>query len=256
LHNQLTSCGDSRRRRRKTTDDKGKGRMTTQDNTATALTRSKRRTARMRRDPVDKYEARRVELAEAALQTLGELGYAKTSLRDIAQKSEFTHAVLHYYFEDKLDLIRCSIRHFKSQCATRYDDVTASSQSQDELINGFLEKLEETIRNEPQMHSLWYDLRAQALFEDGFRDVVNEIDKSLEDMVWRVVARYAELGGQHPSVTPGAAYALMDGLFQKHLLDHVSDKPDAIAHLLDEVRAVLPRLVCDASPPAHESKPA
>ncbi|NML33297.1 TetR/AcrR family transcriptional regulator [Paraburkholderia antibiotica] len=211
------------------------------DNTAAA---PKQRAGRPRRDPVDKYEARRVELAEAALKTLAELGYAKTSLREIAQKSEFTHAVLHYYFEDKLDLIRCSIRHFKAQCATRYDVVTVSARSQDELLNGFLDKLAETIRDEPQMHSLWYDLRAQALFEDAFRDVVSEIDASLEAMVWRIVMRNAELGGGQPSITPGAAYALLDGLFQKHLLRHMSDDPNAIPHLLDEVRALFPKLCC------------
>ncbi|QCP55032.1 TetR/AcrR family transcriptional regulator [Trinickia violacea] len=215
--------------------------MTRQDDIAPTAT--KQRSARPRRNPVDKYEARRVELAEAALKALAELGYAKTSLREIAQKSEFTHAVLPYYFEDKLDLIRCSIRHLKAQCATRYDVVTAAAQSSEELMNGFLDKLAETIRDEPQMHCLWYDLRAQALFEEAFRDVVNEIDKSLEDMVWRVVTRYAELGGGQPTITPGAAYALLDGLFQKHLLRHISDDPNAVSDLLDEVRTLLPRLI-------------
>ena len=37
--------------------------------------------------PVDKFEARRGELADATLQTLGELGFARTSLREIAQKT-------------------------------------------------------------------------------------------------------------------------------------------------------------------------
>lgn len=101
-----------------------------------------------------RYEARRVELAEAALETPGELGYAKTSLREIAQKSDFTHAVLHYYFSDKLDLICCSIRHFKARCITRYDMVTAEAQTCEQLMEGFLEKLAETIRDEQQMHCL------------------------------------------------------------------------------------------------------
>jgi hypothetical protein len=93
------------------------------------------------------------------------------------------------------------------------------------------------------MHCLWYDLRSQALFEESFRDVVNEIDKSLEDMVWRIVTRYAELSGGKPAVTSGVAYALLDGLFQKHLLRHVSKQPDAVSGLLEEVRQLLPRLV-------------
>src|ERR1700756_3674609 len=135
---------------------------------------------RIERARVDKFSARRVELAEAALETLAELGYARTSLREIAQKSEFTHGVLHYYFSDKVDLICCCVRHYKAKCVTRYDQITSAAQSRDELMKGFLEKLGETVRDEARMHRLWYDLRSQSLFEEAFRDDVAEIDKSLE----------------------------------------------------------------------------
>lgn len=60
---------------------------------------------RIARRQVDKFAERRAQLAASALQTLSELGYARTSLRDIAQNSEFSHGVLHYYFSDKVDLI-------------------------------------------------------------------------------------------------------------------------------------------------------
>jgi hypothetical protein len=60
---------------------------------------------RANRPSVDKFGERRAELAEAALVTLSELGYARTSLREIAQNSVFSHGVLHYYFNDKIDLI-------------------------------------------------------------------------------------------------------------------------------------------------------
>lgn len=210
--------------------------------TIEAGTRAARPTGRGRRLPVDKFSARRIELAEAALETLAELGYARTSLREIAQKSEFTHGVLHYYFSDKVDLICCSVRHYKAKCVTRYDRVTAEAQNRDELMEGFLEKLGETIREEAHMHRLWYDLRAQAMFEDAFRGDVSEIDNSLEDMVWRVASRFAELGGRQPAVTPAALYALFDGLFQKHLLRHLSNDPAAIPQLQEEVRRLLPMI--------------
>src|SRR5208337_2345276 len=71
---------------------------------------------------VDKFAERRAELAEAALQTLSELGYARTSLREIAQNSEFSHGVLHYYFSDKVDLICCGVRYYKAKCVTRHGD--------------------------------------------------------------------------------------------------------------------------------------
>ncbi|MBX9823240.1 TetR/AcrR family transcriptional regulator [Afipia birgiae] len=194
------------------------------------------------RVPVDKFNARRIELAEAALATLAELGYARTSLREIAQKSDFTHGVLHYYFSDKFDLICCSVRHYKAKCVTRYDQITATAKSRSELLDGFLDKLGETIRTEAHMHRLWYDLRAQALFEDAFRDDVTAIDKSLEDMMWRVVSRFAELGRKTPAISPEALYALFDGLFQKCLLRHLSGDAQAIPELQAEIRRLLPAI--------------
>lgn len=215
-------------------------RMDMEQQTIGTASRARKPMGRGRRLPIDKFNARRVELAEAALETLAELGYARTSLREIAQKSVFTHGVLHYYFTDKVDLICCSVRHYKAKCVTRYDRVTAEAQSRAELIEGFLEKLGETIREEAHMHRLWYDLRSQAMFEDAFRQDVTEIDKSLEDMVWRVASRFAELGGRKPAVTPAALYAVFDGLFQKYLLKHLSGDAEAIPELLSEVRRLLP----------------
>src|SRR6476661_9718570 len=89
---------------------------------------------RVSRRQVDKFTERRAQLAESALLTLSELGYARTSLREIAQNSEFSHGVLHYYFSDKLDLILCSVRQYKARCVTRYDQVTAEAASFDELL--------------------------------------------------------------------------------------------------------------------------
>ncbi len=188
----------------------------------------------------EKIGSRRLELAEAALETLAELGYARTSLRDIAQNSAFSHGVLHYYFNDKIDLICCGVRHYKAQCVTRYDNVIATAQTREALLNGFCLKLAETLTTEAKMHRLWYDLRAQALFEDAFRDDVKVIDDSLENMVWRVTTRYAELGDRPISISKAALYAVFDGLFQKHLLLFLAGDAEAVPGLIAEVRRLLP----------------
>src|ERR1700739_4821204 len=138
--------------------------------------RTRTKLARLPRQPVDKFAERRSELPEATLQTLSELGYARTSLREIAQNSAFTHGVLHYYFADKFDLILCSVRQYKARCVTRYDEVTAGAKSCDELLEGFLAALAATVRGEAHLHRLWYDIRAQAMFEVAFRADIVEID--------------------------------------------------------------------------------
>jgi AcrR family transcriptional regulator len=190
-----------------------------------------------------KFAERRAELGEAALQTLAELGYARTSLREIAQNSEFSHGVLHYYFTDKLDLILCSVRQYKARCVKRYDDVTTTSTSYDELLEGFAAALGDTLRKEASLHRLWYDLRAQSLFEEAFRADVVEIDKSLEKMIWRVLSRLAELAGMPVRAPSGVAYAMFDGLFQQALLKHLSGDKKAVATMQSNVRLVVSQLV-------------
>ncbi len=197
---------------------------------------------RIPRRRVDKFAERRAELAEATLQTLSELGYARTSLREIAQNSEFTHGVLHYYFSDKVDLILCSVRQYKARCVTRYDQVTAQATTYDELMTGFLASLGDTVREEAHMHRLWYDIRAQAMFEAAFRHDVAEIDKSLENMIWRIVGRFAELTGEPQTMPTSVIYALLDGLFQQCLLKHLSGDAEAIAQMQADVRLVVSKI--------------
>ncbi|MDY0746363.1 TetR/AcrR family transcriptional regulator [Paucibacter sp. R3-3] len=184
----------------------------------------------------DKFAERRAELGEATLQTLATLGYARTSLREIAQNSVFSHGVLHYYFKDKTDLILCSVRQYKARCVTRYDQVMVEAASVDQLMEGFLQALGETLVTEATLHRLWYDLRAQALFEPAFRDDVAAIDKSLEQMIFRVMSRFAELAGTPVSVPAAVAYAVFDGLFQQGLMKHLSGDENAVAEMQQQVR--------------------
>ena len=184
----------------------------------------------------EKFAERRAELAQAALHTLGELGYARTSLREIAQNSEFSHGVLHYYFRDKVDLITCSVRDYKAHCVLRYDRITADAASLDELADLFADGLAATLRAEAPMHRLWYDLRAQALFEPAFRADVLDIDRSLENMIFRIVTRAAELAGASLRLGSPAIYAAFDGLFQQCLLRHLAGEADAIDDMKQGVR--------------------
>jgi AcrR family transcriptional regulator len=202
-----------------------------------------RKRERIARRQVDKFAERRDQLAAAALQTLAELGYANTSLRDIAQNSDFSHGVLHYYFADKFELITYCVRQYKAECVTRYDAIVATATGAEELRAGFGAAMAGTLRDEAALHRLWYDLRNQSQFEEKFRADAAEIDHSLEVMIWRVVSRYAELSGRGPAVTSALAYALLDGVFQHALLRHLSGDATAATDLDDHVRQVLPTLL-------------
>nr|WP_225958094.1 TetR/AcrR family transcriptional regulator [Amycolatopsis lexingtonensis] len=182
-------------------------------------------------------------MAESALQTLAELGYARTSLREIAQNSDFSHGVLHYYFADKVDLLTHCVRQFEEVCVTRYDEIVARARTAAELQRDFAKAMAATLRADAKLHRLWYDLRNQSLFEESFRADVLEIDRRREEMIWHVVSRYAELVAAPVDVPPSVAYALLDGLFQQALLRHLAGVEHAAADLEREVPSVLARVV-------------
>jgi AcrR family transcriptional regulator len=198
---------------------------------------------RISRRQADKFAERRAQLAQSCLKTLSELGYARTSLREIAQNSEFSHGVLHYYFTDKIDLIIQSVRQYKAICVTRYDEIVAVAGTARQLRTGFAAALAQTLVDDGQMHRLWYDLRSQALFEPTLRADVQDIDGKLEQMIHRIVSRYAELAGVEPAFSPSVAYALFDGLFQQALLHHLAGDERAAATLERQARQVLDDLV-------------
>ena len=194
---------------------------------------------RIARRQVDKFETRRRELAVATLQTLADLGYARTSLREIAQNSEFSHGVLHYYFADKRDLITQAVRQYEEVCVTRYDDVVANAGTAEELRNGFVDMFFGTLKADAHLHRLWYDLRNQSLFDESFRADVLDIDGRRREMIWRVLSRYAELSGTEPATSRAAAYATLDGVFQLALLHQLSGTDEQVAPLAEELARLM-----------------
>ncbi len=195
----------------------------------------------------ERFEERRQQLAESALTTLAELGYARTSLREIAQHSEFTHGVVHYYFADKVELIAYCVRLFHARVVSRFDalmevpDVDGAAMV---LLMG--ERLRATFTEESSMHRLWYDLRTQSLFDDAFRDDVTEIERTLESFCWRVLQRYAELNDARILVDSGTVYRLLDGLFAGALVEHIGGDETAAVRLLERLWWVV-QTVCPSN---------
>lgn len=183
----------------------------------------------------DKFSAKRTELAAATLNTLAELGYARTSLREIAQHSEYSHGVLHYYFTDKLDLIVTAVRHYEAACVTRYDEVIATATSAEDVRHRFCDMFVQTLVADAAMHRLFYDLRNQCLFDDAFRADILDIDSRREDMIWRVICCYSDFRAVTPAIDAPTAYILFDGIFARALLRHLAGRPDE----LDEARRQL-----------------
>ena len=162
-----------------------------------------------------KRDIRKRQIAESAIRALQELGYANTSLRDIADKSDMSLGMLHYYFEDRSELIIYCVRIYKQQFMANIIDALAHAEGREAVIAAFSDALAETITDNAMTHRLWYDIRAQAMFDETFRPVVKEI----EDMLIGIVADAIAKTGHPPDGDLPLRYALIDGLF-RHLMQN------------------------------------
>ncbi len=178
-------------------------------------------------------------IAESAVQTLQELGYANTSLRDIASQADLSLGMLHYYFEDKAELITFCVTAYKAEFTALLQSALEGVSGREAVIERFSYALAGSIFNDGATHRLWYDIRTQALFDPSFRVAVSEIEQTLID----VVERAWLLAGNRADEFSPLHYSVVDGVF-RYLMQRqtLGDSRDQ-AELAEAIRVVMDKLL-------------
>ncbi len=182
-----------------------------------------------------KRDEKKRKIAESTLNALKELGYASTSLRDIAAKSDLSLGMLHYYFEDKTELIIYCVSIYKQDFVRGMSEAIDGAQNRDQMIAAFAEALVRSIIDDNSVHRLWYDIRNQAMFDAAFQPIVAEVEAMLIDVVRRALCS----AGQ-PGRDVEIKYALLDGVFRYLMQKQITgDPPPSRQELSATMRTVL-----------------
>ncbi len=182
----------------------------------------------------DKRNGKKRALAEHTLATLSQLGYARTSLRDIAEQSGVSVGILHYYFEDKTALISYCVQLYKDDFVARLDAVLTAAGPRRSIAEGFIDRLVEAVEADAETHRLWYDIRAQALFDESFHGVVADLERAMIELCGRLLQRLDIKG-----VAPLDVYLGADGLFRYHLQRKLAGDATAVGDLREALAAML-----------------
>ena len=184
----------------------------------------------------EKRENRRIEIADHAIRCFAEHGYAETSLRDIAEAAEINLGQLHYYFESKTDLILYTIRRYKTRFIGRLAEVIEHEGTQKARVASVIDLLTVAATRDAKIHRLWYDLRAQALFNPDLRAATSEIERDFESVT------AALLHVQQPVASRGTVhqtYLLLDAHFFDALQGTLSGEDPEGKRFRRAVRQVL-----------------
>lgn len=185
-----------------------------------------------------KRQEKKDRIARSAMQALQELGYANTSLRDIAARADLSLGTLHYYFEDRTQLILHCVLLYKAAFISRLEEALGDARNRETVINALASALATSIVEDASSHRLWYDIRGQALFDPAFRPMVGELEAALI----AVVENAAEKAGSPEPEAGAFGYALIDGIFRYQIQNQVTGKPRDHHSLSAEMRVLLEKL--------------
>ena len=178
---------------------------------------------------VRKRESRKREIAQSAIDALKLYGYARTTLRDIAAQSDMSLGSLHYYFEDKDELLIYCVRQYKSDFVKEVAASVDGISSPRGIKTAFCKALAETIVEEAELHRLWYDIRNQAMFDQTFVPAIGDIEDQLIEMMSPLASERLE---------KELLYIRFDGAFRYLLQLHLAGQPRSLTEMTAVFEAI------------------
>ena len=204
---------------------------------------TRKATIREKLDQPNNFIMRRMDIAQRSQPAFFEKGYVKTSLRDIANQTGISLGSLTYHFEDRSELIQFCVSQYKLQFI---DDIRAACESADNIdnfINQFINIMVKAATKEAKTHSLWYQAKSQALFDDSFMETVIDIDQKLEQVISQAMDCIEQLTDKRFTLNRQQTYWALDGMFQHYLLEQINGRKK-IGHRFDtEIRAFLSNIM-------------
>lgn len=181
------------------------------------------------RGPYAKTAARRAEIVRAARDSFAERGYAKASLRDIAERAGITHAGLLHHFSSKEELLAAVL----SVRDTEEWEQGAAEVDGPEAFGPYIADVLRRHQKAPELMRLWLELAATASRPDhpAHDYFVDRYERSRTHFAQGARERAARghLGeGLTPEVAAVLFQAILNGLQIQWLLDPQIDMIEAL----------------------------
>ncbi|MBO4258191.1 TetR/AcrR family transcriptional regulator [Streptomyces griseorubiginosus] len=191
------------------------------------------------RGPYAKTPARRAEIVRAARESFAERGYAKASLRDIAERAGITHAGLLHHFRNKDELLAEVLA---DRDAEEWQEGLDQVERPDQL-GPYLAGLIRRHQTAPELMRLWIELAAAASRPD------HPAHTYFVDRYERSRAQFADgfpdeaaRGALREGVTPESAAVLFQAVLNGLQLQWVLDQDlDIVGPVTDFVRLLFGR---------------
>ncbi|OBG66321.1 TetR family transcriptional regulator, partial [Mycobacterium sp. E188] len=99
----------------------------------------------------------------AAMRTVAEMGYSRTTIREIARAADMTSGSLYHYFPNKSELLGAAVEDIERIAAPRLRDAAAQADDVVERLVAVLEEASRMMREYPDLAAFEWVIRAEGV---------------------------------------------------------------------------------------------
>lgn len=174
------------------------------------------------------------EILDATYRALCEHGYADLTVQNIADHSEKSKATIHYHYDSKHDLFSAFLQDLYEDYADRLDAVSGETRREELLALLEFVLAEGGDAPDVDFRTALLEVKAQAPYDEAFRDRLAEFDEVLADRIRSVVAAGVAAGefddGVDPETTAEFLVTAVKGAHTRRV---------AVDHSLEGIRETL-----------------
>jgi AcrR family transcriptional regulator len=167
-------------------------------------------------------EARRRQILEAACEAIAERGFAAVRISDVAAKAATSTGTVHYYFENRRDVLRQALRFAFEQSLTRQLGELARLRSPRRRLERLIELNLPNAEEVTQEWIVWMEFWLEAVHHPEMRPMNEQLYGKWRKVVGDIITEGQTSGDFRQDVDPDSLanrfVALMDGLAIQVLL--------------------------------------
>ena len=193
-------------------------------------------------------EQNRVALIEATLDSIADIGFARTSVSEIIDRAKLSRGMIHLHFGGKDALVEAAAKHssdaYYDSLTARLDRAGALPQESVEAV--IRSDLSETVLNRRTV-SLWYAFRGESRERKTIAAYSDTRDRRLRNLTFESflrVARQTDLADPETAAkdATNGTLALLEGMWTDYLLHPESfDRQAALRTIFRFLAALFPK---------------
>lgn len=170
------------------------------------------------------------KIVEAAYKVLGEQGYDKASMKEIAREAGVAQGLINYYFPSKEELLYELFREESCRFCEEMEKLKHIPLS-DSFIHDAMKLSRLAVEHHPEWHRLRFELFAIGLRTEAGKQEIADSLKAGRDMAIQAMERLPIGEGVNKQAMSSIVVAALDGLSLQSMCDPEFDAESAYAEL-------------------------